>query len=63
MRGRWISNSSDRFGIFSRLPLVEPSVGWPVDRFHGTDPPHFNEGTHLISGKGPTPFQVVPFVF
>src|SRR5437870_7105470 len=34
-----------------------------VDRFHGTDPPNFNEGTHLISGKGPTPFQVVPFVF
>jgi len=33
------------------------------DRFHGTDPPNFNEGTHLISGKGPTPFQVVPFVF
>ena len=34
-----------------------------IDRFHGTDPPNFNEGTHLISGKGPTPFQVVPFVF
>jgi len=34
-----------------------------IDRFHGTDPPNFNEGTHLISGKGLTPFQVVPFVF
>jgi hypothetical protein len=33
------------------------------DRFHGTYPPNFNEGTHLISRKGPTPFQVVPFVF
>jgi len=32
-------------------------------RFHGTYPPNINEGTHLISGKGPTQFQVVPFVF
>jgi hypothetical protein len=32
-------------------------------RFHGTYPPNFNEGTHLISRKGPTPFQVVPFDF
>ena len=31
-----------------------------TDRFHGTDPPNINEGTHLISRKGPTPFQVVP---
>ena len=29
-------------------------------RFHGTYPPNFKEGTHLISGKGPTRFQVVP---
>ncbi len=35
----------------------------PTDRFHGTYPPNFNEGTHLISRKGPTQFQVVPFVF
>jgi hypothetical protein len=34
-----------------------------TDRFHGTYPPNFNEGTHLISRKGPTQFQVVPFVF
>ena len=34
-----------------------------VDRFHFTDPPNFNEETHLISRKGPTLFQVVPFVF
>jgi hypothetical protein len=33
------------------------------DRFHGTYPPNFNEGTHLISRKGPTQFQVVPFIF
>jgi len=33
------------------------------DRFHFTDPPNFNKGTHLISTKGPTLFQVVPFVF
>lgn len=33
------------------------------DRFHGTYPPNFNEGTHLISRKGPTRFQVVPLVF
>jgi len=32
-------------------------------RFHGTYPPNINEGTHLISVKGPTQFQVVPFVF
>ena len=32
------------------------------DRFHGMYPPNFNEGTHLISGKGPTRFQVFPFV-
>ncbi len=39
--------------------------GWSkgVDRFHGTYPPNFNEGTHLISRKGPTQFQVFPFVF
>lgn len=29
-------------------------------RFHGRYPPNYNEGTHLISGKGPTRFQVVP---
>jgi hypothetical protein len=23
-------------------------------------PPNYNEGTHLITGKGPTQFQVVP---
>ena len=34
-----------------------------VGRFHGTYPPNINEGTHLISVKGPTQFQVVPFVF
>jgi hypothetical protein len=33
------------------------------DRFHGLYPPNINEGTHLISRKGPTQFQVVPFVF
>jgi hypothetical protein len=30
------------------------------DRFHGTYPPNYNEGTHLITGKGPTQLQVVP---
>jgi hypothetical protein len=34
-----------------------------IDRFHGTYPPNFNEGTHLISRKGSTRFQVVPFIF
>ena len=31
------------------------------DRFHGTYPPNINEGTHPISVKGPTQYQVVPF--
>ena len=44
------------------IPFYTDMLGFN-DRFHGTDPPNFNEGTHLISGKGPTPFQVVPFVF
>jgi len=34
-----------------------------VDRFHGTYPPNINEGTHPISVKGPTQYQVVPVVF
>ena len=46
----WISPSA-------RFPLVK------IGRFHGTYPPNINEGTHLISVKGPTQFQVVPFVF
>ena len=33
------------------------------DRFHFMYPPNINEGTHLISRKGPTQYQVVPFVF
>ena len=33
-----------------------------IDRFHGTYPSNFNEGTHLISRKGPTRLQVVPFI-
>jgi hypothetical protein len=28
------------------------------DRFHGMHPPNYNEGTHLITGKGPTRYQV-----
>jgi hypothetical protein len=45
--------------------LSSATVGLQVmrGRFHGTYPPNFNEGTHLISRKGPTPFQVVPFIF
>jgi hypothetical protein len=43
----------------SKLSRIESKT----DRFHGTYPPNFNEGTHLISRKGPTQFQVVPFVF
>jgi hypothetical protein len=31
-----------------------------IDRFHGTYPPNYNEGTHLITGKRPTQLQVVP---
>jgi hypothetical protein len=31
-----------------------------IGRFPGTYPPNYNEGTHLISGKGPTRLQVVP---
>ena len=34
-----------------------------TDRFHGTYPPNINEGTHPISVKGPTQYQVVPVVF
>jgi hypothetical protein len=30
------------------------------DRFHGTYPPNYNEGHHLITGKGTTLFQLVP---
>jgi len=33
------------------------------DRFHGRYPPNINEGTHPISVKGPTQYQVVPVVF
>ena len=33
------------------------------DRFHGTYPANINEGTHPISMKGPTRYQVVPGVF
>ena len=33
------------------------------DRFHGTYPPNINEGTHPISVKGPTQYQVVPLDF
>jgi putative transposase len=29
-------------------------------RFPGTYPPNYNEGTHLITGKGPTRLPVVP---
>ncbi len=53
-------------GVSGTVDLSE-AVGKGVfalcGRFHGTYPPNFNEGTHLISRKGPTPFQVVPFVF
>ena len=38
-------------------------IGVWHDRFHGTYPPNINEGTQVISRKGPTRFQVVPFVF
>ena len=31
-----------------------------VDRFHGRDPRNYNEGTHLITGKGATRYQVGP---
>ena len=34
-----------------------------IDRFHGRYPPNINEGTHPISVKGPTQYQVVPVVF
>ena len=34
-----------------------------TDRFHGTYPPNINEGTHPISVKGPTQYQVVPLDF
>ncbi len=33
------------------------------DRFHFTYPRNINEGTHLMSQKEPTEFQVVPLVF
>jgi hypothetical protein len=41
--------------IFTELLLITF-----CDRFHGTYPPNYNEGTHLITGRGPTQFQVVP---
>ena len=31
-----------------------------ADRFHGTYPPNYNEGHHLITGNGTTRYQVVP---
>jgi hypothetical protein len=33
---------------------------FPVGRFPGTYPPNYNEGTHLITGRGPTRLAVVP---
>jgi hypothetical protein len=45
--------------FLKRLPISSPCSG----RFHGTYPPNFTEGTHLISLKGPTLFQVVSFDF
>ena len=45
--------------LFPPLPTIDDRHS--NGRFHGTYPPNFNEGTHLISRKGPTPFQVRPF--
>jgi hypothetical protein len=43
--------------------LLNYDLAATVDRFHGTYPPNINEGTHPISVKGPTQYQVVPVVF
>jgi len=62
----WIVGLQDFLVLWHKVIAVGCLTFFPfvqADRFHGTDPPNFNEGTHLISGKGPTPFQVVPFVF
>jgi hypothetical protein len=62
-------------GHFITLPLAQKKgffreegieaelvqIRGPADRFHGTYPPNINEGTHPISVKGPTQYQVVPF--
>jgi len=32
----------------------------PSDRLHGTYPPNYNEGHHLITGNGTTRYQVGP---
>jgi hypothetical protein len=49
---------------FERERREERILHWliecPDDRFHGTYPPNYNEGTHLITGKRPTQLQVVP---
>jgi len=46
----------------SHIPVVALTA-WMSGRFHGTYPPNINEGTHPISVKGPTQYQVVPMVF
>jgi amidase len=46
-------------GLVSRSGII--GVASPQDdRFHGTYPPNYNEGHHLITGKGTTLFQLVP---
>jgi len=55
----WLNERRD-METSSRLISHFRSLG---DRFHGTYPPNINEGTHPISVKGPTQYQVVPVVF
>lgn len=46
--------------VESRAVMGKARSGCLIDRFHGTYPPNYNKGTHLITGKGPTQFQLVP---
>ncbi len=49
--------------LLAQTPWIVPIPGTTTissDRFHGTYPPNYNGGTHLITGKGPTRYQVGP---
>ena len=46
-------NLVDRLYTNDSSELVEPLFN---DRFHTMYPPNYKEGTHLITGKGPTLF-------
>jgi hypothetical protein len=44
-------------------PSYSTNAVHDADRFHGRYPPNINEGTHLISGRGPTRISGGPLRF